>query len=252
MIDTSEILVSKEHIDPLRDQGYVIYKLGRIDPVTAGKREAHMLWGNVKGGSGAAGKSAYEIAVLNGFVGTEAQWLVSLKGGDGYTPQKGIDYFDGDDGYTPYIQGGYWYVNGANTGIAATGATGKNTEMSVSGGYIVWRLVGDVNWINLISTASLKGDKGDPGSQPLQITGLTLLSAFWSLVSTLYEYNLANANITAAMVVDVIPENADIATVKAADIYPKTVSSAGSVKLYAKNAPTANIGVTIILTTATT
>ena len=56
---------------------------------------------------GADGKSAYDIAVELGFAGTEEQWLLSLKGdrGDsgsqgemgaaGYTPQKGIDYFDG-------------------------------------------------------------------------------------------------------------------------------------------------------------
>ena len=35
------------------------------------------------GGSGTAGKSAYEIAVDNGFVGTETEWLESLKGSDG-------------------------------------------------------------------------------------------------------------------------------------------------------------------------
>ena len=35
------------------------------------------------GGSGTAGKSAYEIAVDNGFVGTETEWLESLKGVDG-------------------------------------------------------------------------------------------------------------------------------------------------------------------------
>lgn len=35
------------------------------------------------GGSGTAGKSAYEIAVDNGFVGTETEWLESLKGADG-------------------------------------------------------------------------------------------------------------------------------------------------------------------------
>ena len=29
------------------------------------------------------GYSAYEIAVQNGFVGTEAEWLASLKGEDG-------------------------------------------------------------------------------------------------------------------------------------------------------------------------
>lgn len=32
---------------------------------------------------GPAGKTAYEVAVLNGFVGTEAEWLTSLEGEDG-------------------------------------------------------------------------------------------------------------------------------------------------------------------------
>ena len=63
------------------------------------------------GGSGAEGKSAYQIAVDNGFAGTETEWLESLKGENGYTPQKGIDYFDGKDGYTP--QKGIDYFDGA-------------------------------------------------------------------------------------------------------------------------------------------
>lgn len=55
----------------------------------------------IKGDDGA---SAYEVAVANGFEGTETEWLTSLHGKDGkegqagYTPQKGIDYFDGKDG----------------------------------------------------------------------------------------------------------------------------------------------------------
>ena len=53
------------------------------------------------------GRSAYELAVENGFQGTEQEWLASLNGKDGvdgrdgYTPVKGVDYFDGADGYTP-------------------------------------------------------------------------------------------------------------------------------------------------------
>ena len=39
--------------------------------------------GELGSGSGTAGKSAYEIAVDNGFVGTETEWLESLKGVDG-------------------------------------------------------------------------------------------------------------------------------------------------------------------------
>lgn len=65
------------------------------------------------GGNAKNGKSAYEIAVDNGFEGTEPEWLESLKGADGYTPVKGKDYFDGkngDDGYTP--QKGVDYFDG--------------------------------------------------------------------------------------------------------------------------------------------
>ena len=45
---------------------------------------------------GANGLSAYEIAVNNGFEGTESEWLDSLvgaKGSDGYTPVRGTDYW---------------------------------------------------------------------------------------------------------------------------------------------------------------
>ena len=38
---------------------------------------------NYSGNGGTAGKSAYEIAVKNGFVGTETEWLKSLTGKDG-------------------------------------------------------------------------------------------------------------------------------------------------------------------------
>lgn len=55
---------------------------------------------------GAAGKSAYEQAVDLGFEGTVQEWLQSLKGErgadgrqgvDGYTPQRGIDYWTAED-----------------------------------------------------------------------------------------------------------------------------------------------------------
>ena len=53
-----------------------------------------------------AGRSAYDIAVAHGFVGTETEWLESLKGApgkdgapgaDGYTPVRGTDYWTADD-----------------------------------------------------------------------------------------------------------------------------------------------------------
>lgn len=51
------------------------------------------LAGSESGGSGTPGKdgkSAYEIAVENGFDGTEEEWLDSLKGADGTTPDLQI------------------------------------------------------------------------------------------------------------------------------------------------------------------
>jgi hypothetical protein len=119
----AEVITSKEHIEVTAVDDYLHYKLGRIQPVDNGERTASMLWGNVKGGAGTPGKSAYQIAVLNGFVGTEAQWLESLQGDDGYTPQKGVDYSDGNDG--------------------------REIEMSVQVGWLCWRYVGDVAWVQL-------------------------------------------------------------------------------------------------------
>lgn len=50
------------------------------------------------GEDGEKGLSAYQQAVENGFTGTEQEWLESLEGQDGYTPIKGVDYFDGEQG----------------------------------------------------------------------------------------------------------------------------------------------------------
>lgn len=58
------------------------------------------------GADGTNGKSAYNIAVDNGFTGTETEWLESLKGNtgepgapgaDGYTPVRGTDYWTAED-----------------------------------------------------------------------------------------------------------------------------------------------------------
>ncbi|MBO5909011.1 MAG: hypothetical protein J6Q67_04440 [Clostridia bacterium] len=61
------------------------------------------------GKDGKDGLSAYEIALKHGFEGSEEEWLLSLQGkdgadgkdgaagADGYTPQKGVDYFTYND-----------------------------------------------------------------------------------------------------------------------------------------------------------
>lgn len=50
------------------------------------------------GAAGADGKSAYEIAVENGFQGSKADWLISLKGNDGNDGQPGAPGNNGENG----------------------------------------------------------------------------------------------------------------------------------------------------------
>lgn len=51
------------------------------------------------------GASAYEIAVEQGFVGTEPQWLASLKGADGVDGTDGTDGTNGTDGRNLQVKG---------------------------------------------------------------------------------------------------------------------------------------------------
>lgn len=88
------------------------------------------------------GKSAYEIAKENGFDGTEAEWLASLKGATGAAGANGKD---GENGKTPYVgENGNWYIGANDTGKPSRGAKGDKGEPGATGA---------------------KGDKGDPGAK---------------------------------------------------------------------------------------
>lgn len=39
----------------------------------------------------------YRLAVQNGYEGTFDEWLASLKGKDGHTPVRGVDYWTEED-----------------------------------------------------------------------------------------------------------------------------------------------------------
>jgi hypothetical protein len=51
-----------------------------VTVVTAGDTLVEIADEAAQGAAGANGLSAYQIAVTNGFIGTEAQWLASLQG----------------------------------------------------------------------------------------------------------------------------------------------------------------------------
>ena len=78
------------------------------------------------GGSGTAGKSAYEIAVDNGFVGTETEWLESLKGAEGTNGAT----------FTPYVS---------------------------SSGELSWTNDADKENPATVNIKGAKGDRGDSG-----------------------------------------------------------------------------------------
>jgi hypothetical protein len=90
----------------------------------------------------------------------------------------------------------------------------------------------------------MQGERGYTGNL-IQVTGISLAAASWALVSGLYEISYANANITANSVVDLVIDKASISIAQAADILYYTESSAGSVKLFSKYLPSANM--TVIL-----
>lgn len=87
----------------------VLAMIGSLDELETKEKESLVLaineanrnGGSGSGGSGEDGASAYEVAVANGFEGTEEEWLASLVGPEGPAgPQgeKGADGAAGADG----------------------------------------------------------------------------------------------------------------------------------------------------------
>lgn len=68
------------------------------------------------------GKSAYELAVENGFVGTESEWIESLKGTDG---KDGIPGPPGPDGKQTFIHTA-WANSPLGDGFSTSDSTGKS------------------------------------------------------------------------------------------------------------------------------
>lgn len=148
------------------------------------------------------GKSAYEIAVEQGFEGTtEKEWLDSLNGADGYTPQKGIDYFDGEDGKTP--EKGVDYFDGQD---------GKDGE----DGYTPQR---GVDYWTDSDVATMKSEvKAD-----LVGTAPTALDTLWELASA-----LGNDPEFATTVMALIGENTTRIKEKMDKVNLSTVATSGS------------------------
>lgn len=108
--------------------------------------------------NGANGLSAYQIAVSNGFIGTEQQWIVSLKGATGATGANG------NNGWTPSLR---TEVRGADEIVLQiidwTGGSGTKPAV----GYLSSTgLVTNIN--NATNIRGIQGLQGVQGEQGIQ------------------------------------------------------------------------------------
>lgn len=119
--------------------------------------------------SGNDGLSAYEVAVANGFIGTEAEWLTSLQGLKGDTGDQGPQGIQGSDGATgPQGPIGLTGADGNDGATGSIGPTGLQGEQGIQG------LTGDVGPqgpIGLTGPQGIQGLTGPQGEQGIQ--GLT-------------------------------------------------------------------------------
>ena len=143
----------------------------------------------LKGDDGVNGKSAYELAVENGYEGTEQVWLNSLKGEQGIQGPAGKDgtginlkatkedcllagdaYIDKDSGHiyiltdvetSKFDDGGE--VRGPKGEDGLNGADGREVEFNVTNDFIQWRYTTDTVWTDLIALETLKGADGKDG-----------------------------------------------------------------------------------------
>ena len=106
------------------------------------------------------GKSAYEVAVENGFSGTETEWLASLKGATG---APGANGKDGENGKTPYVgDNGNWYIGADDTGKPSRGVKGDKGEKGEKGAQ---GIQGEQGIQGVQGEKGDKGDKGSPGAK---------------------------------------------------------------------------------------
>ena len=151
--------------------------------------------------SGSDGKSAYQIALDNGFEGTETEWLESLKGEQGVQGIQGETGSTGADGFSPAakveqtddgaiititdkngttnvtVLNGKDGQNGKDGENGKDGLDGQNGKDGTNGTDGKDGISATHSWNGTVltvtsasgtSSANLKGDKGDKGDQGIQ------------------------------------------------------------------------------------
>lgn len=125
------------------------------------------------GEKGGPGESAYEVAVANGFVGTESDWLLSLKG------EKGDKGDKGDPG--PGIN-----IIGTLADVSELPVSGNSGDAYiVQGDLYVWD---GTAWNNTGQFVGPQGPQGLQGDPAPEFTGSVTPAASWTAsASVLYK-----------------------------------------------------------------
>lgn len=148
------------------------------------------------------GPSAYQVAVANGFEGSEPEWLASLKGqdgegepgADGYTPQfvlltprQQADYGNGLDGRFPAVS----MAAGALGGCYCLGVNGPWSAVDL---YIAW-MEGSGTPSGVVDLRGYLATPFTPGVRPATTYRGTVLAASvgvaWAYHETLIASNIA-------------------------------------------------------------
>lgn len=149
-----------------------------------------------EGPVGADGPSAYQVAVAEGYTGTEAEWLNTLIGpqgpegpagpqGEAGTGVRILGSLDdpadlpttGEEAGDAYlIDGDLWVWDGTgwdNVGTiqgppgpeGPTGADGREIELRTTDTHVQWRYLGEDPWLDLVPLEDITGPQGDPGPE---------------------------------------------------------------------------------------
>ena len=141
--------------------------------------------GGTQGPAGANGLSAYQVAVANGYTGTEAQWLASLVGATG--PQGATGTFQNG-----INNGDVLYWNGTSWTILPIGTEGQN--LTVCGGIPHW---GECNSTTPVATISsiTSCNTASTGSLYAGSTATGVTQTITLVIATVGTYNIsASAN----------------------------------------------------------
>jgi|GEM_PF-2064743 len=125
------------------------------------------------GFQGADGKSAFEVAVSNGYTGTVIEWMASLKGPQGIQGEKGDKGDAGDNG-----------LNGLTGPRGLDGPPGPQGPIGLTGSQGVQGDKGEQGPIGLTGSQGLKGDNGVSGLEIVMGTPSAPSEDFLSVTAT--------------------------------------------------------------------